>query len=345
MIIGLHDAEKDHMKNKSFPNYALMKLSAYHKAKGDEVVWWMPGKHYDVVYSSKVFDFTPENPYLPPNTIKGGTGYSFSDDLSKGIFSSLADDVDAMLPDYAIYPDCDFAIGYLTRGCIRACRWCCVYAKEGYIKPYRNLVDVLRPDSNKLVLMDNNILACDHGIEQLELLALYNEGTGCRHDKHKHDHDRQKQAEHNPFANIKLDLNQGIDARLVDNRIAEILTKIKWIKYIRFSCDSKEQIDSVINAAEMLISLGTAPSKIFVYLLVTQDVADAAYRVEQLKRLKSITIYAQPERNSRMGIPPPNAEQKEFCQRYIYGGAWRKESWEDYCEKRKSYSKRRYIGT
>ena len=168
--------------------------------------------------------------------------------------------------------------------------------------------------------MDNNILACNHGIEQLELLAFNT-------------------------TNIRLDLNQGIDARLVDNRIAEILAKIKWIKYIRFSCDSKEQIESVVNAAEMLVSLGTAPSKIFVYLLVTQDVADAAYRVERLKRLKSITIYAQPERNSRMGIPPPNAEQKEFCQRYIYGGAWRKESWEGYCEKRKSYSKRRFVGT
>ncbi len=65
MKIGLHDAEKEYLKNKSFPNYALMKISAWHKAQGDTVEWWNPLYKYDKVYSSKVFDFTPTNPYLP----------------------------------------------------------------------------------------------------------------------------------------------------------------------------------------------------------------------------------------------------------------------------------------
>ena len=76
MIIALHDAERDHMPGKSFPNFALMKISAYHKARGDTLVSWnaLYNQHYGAVYSSKVFDFTPENPYLPPDAIKGGTG-------------------------------------------------------------------------------------------------------------------------------------------------------------------------------------------------------------------------------------------------------------------------------
>ena len=38
MLIGLHDSEKEHFKKaKTFPNYALMKISAYHKEKGDTV--------------------------------------------------------------------------------------------------------------------------------------------------------------------------------------------------------------------------------------------------------------------------------------------------------------------
>ncbi len=80
MRIGLHDAERDHMKGKTFPNFALMKLSAYHKARGDAVEIWNPVNNaaYGVVYSSKVFDFTPENPYLPANTVKGGTGYGLT---------------------------------------------------------------------------------------------------------------------------------------------------------------------------------------------------------------------------------------------------------------------------
>lgn len=75
MRIGLHDAEQEYMRHKTFPNYVLMKISAYHKARGDSVEWWSPMCHYDRVYSSKVFDFTPENLYLPPDTIRGGTGY------------------------------------------------------------------------------------------------------------------------------------------------------------------------------------------------------------------------------------------------------------------------------
>ncbi|RKJ55842.1 hypothetical protein D7X25_07365 [bacterium 1XD42-8] len=71
----MHDAEQEHLRNKTFPNYALMKISAYHKSRGDMVEWWIPMKQYDRVYSSKVFDFTPENPYLPECTIRGGTGY------------------------------------------------------------------------------------------------------------------------------------------------------------------------------------------------------------------------------------------------------------------------------
>ena len=59
-----------YMKHKTFPNYALMKFRATHKAAG------IPSNgqclcHYDRVYSSKVFDFTPENLYLPPDTIRG----------------------------------------------------------------------------------------------------------------------------------------------------------------------------------------------------------------------------------------------------------------------------------
>ena len=152
MKIGLHDSEKEHLRNKSFPNYALMKISAYHKSKGDKVEWWSPLEKYDKVYSSKIFDFTPENPYLPPDTIKGGTGYDMK--------SVLPQEIDDMYPDYSIYPECDYAVGFITRGCPNSCRWCVVPKKEGEIKPYRKWQELIRPDSNKLILMDNNILAC-----------------------------------------------------------------------------------------------------------------------------------------------------------------------------------------
>ena len=117
MIVGLHDAEKEHFKVKNFPNLALMKISAWHKARGDMVEWWNPLHQCDRVYSSKIFDFTPVNPRLPKGTVRGGTGYR---DIPMS--RELPKEMDNMFPDYSIYPECDYAIGYLTRGCPNHCR-------------------------------------------------------------------------------------------------------------------------------------------------------------------------------------------------------------------------------
>lgn len=301
MYIGLHDAEKDHIRGKIFPNLALMKISAWHKSNGDTVEWWNPLYRYDRVYSSKVFDFTPDNPYLPDDAIRGGTGYS---DLPMN--KELPPEVDAIYPDYSIYPECDYAIGYLTRGCPNHCPWCVVPLKEGMIRPYRKWQDVVREDTDKLVLMDNNILACEYGIGQLESLI----GSGYR-----------------------IDLNQGMDARLVTDRVAKILSQLEWIRFIRFSCDQKAQIEPIKRTIELLGQYGVKPYRIFIYLLVTKDIEDAAYRVEELKKYKGINIYAQAERNERLGIMP-NAQQLEFQQRYVYGGCYRKETWKVYCSRK-----------
>lgn len=301
MLIGLHDAEMDSMKHKTFPNYALMKISAWHKAQGDSVEWWTPLKTYDRVYSSKVFDFTPENPYLPENTIRGGTGYR---DIPKD--QTLPGDIDAVFPDYSIYPACDYAIGFLTRGCPRRCPWCVVPEKEGNIRPYRTWRELVRQDTNKLLLMDNNILACEYGIGQLEELA----GSGYR-----------------------IDLNQGMDARLVDERIAKILIRLQWIRYIRFSCDQASQIEPIEKVYRLFKELGGAVSKIFVYLLVRRDVDEAARRVEALKKLRGISLYAQAERDVTNQIVP-SAAQLVFANRYIYGRCYKTETWSEYCKKR-----------
>ena len=301
MLVGLHDAEKEYLKNKHFPNYALMKISAWHKSRGDDVEWWNPLVKYDRVYSSKVFDFTPTDAYLPEDTIRGGTGYR---DIP--MEQKLPTEVDEMFPDYSIYPECDFAVGYLTRGCPNQCRWCIVPKKEGNIKLYRAWEDIVRTDTDKLVLMDNNILACQYGIEQLQSLI----GSGyC------------------------IDLNQGMDARLVDDHVAGILSQLKWIRFIRFSCDQKSQIEPVRNAIELLGKHGVKPYIIFIYLLVTADIQDAVERVEALKGYKAVNLYAQAERNERLGIIP-NKMQMEFQQRYIYSGCYRNETWNEYCSRK-----------
>ena len=307
MRIAIHDTDAEHLNRRDkFPNYALMKISAYHKARGDTVEWFtaMESHLYDKVYSSKVFDFTPENPYLPENTIKGGTGY--------GIFNELPEEIDNMFPDYSIYPECDYAIGFLTRGCPNKCSWCYVPQKEGDIKPYRKWQDIVRQDTNKLTLMDNNILACPHGVEQLSQLAE---------------------------TDYKLDINQAMSVFLVSPEIADVLAKCKWQKYIRFSVDHKAQIDGMYKAAKLLEARGIPNSKLFIYCLLTDDLSDDLERIYAMRKLKSATLYGMPYKDQRKGIMPKHW-QNVMAQKYIYSGQWRKIDWNEWVETHQGYFKK-----
>ena len=124
MRVGLIDVDSH-----NFPNLALMKISAHHKARGDDVQWAIPLEHYDVVYQSKVFDdtYSPDIDWQPnaDRIVKGGTGY--------GLDNKLPDEIEHIYPDYSIYPELteDTAYGFLTRGCPRHCDFCIVGDKEG----------------------------------------------------------------------------------------------------------------------------------------------------------------------------------------------------------------------
>lgn len=96
----------------NYPNLALMKISSYHKARGDKVGWYNPFDHYDKVYMAKVFSFTEDYRQWITNADqieKGGTGY----DIKK----VLLPEIDRMIPDYDLYNvDKNLAYGFLTRG-------------------------------------------------------------------------------------------------------------------------------------------------------------------------------------------------------------------------------------
>lgn len=270
MLIGLHDADRT-----KFPNYALMKLSAWHKSRGDTVEWWNPMKAYGRVYSSKVFTYTPICEYLPPDAIKGGTGY--------GEYAELPAEVDDCFPDYSIYPDVDYAIGFLTRGCIRCCPWCVVPRKEGGIRPYRTWRDIKRPDSRDIVLMDNNILACPHGIEQLQSMI---------------------------GEDVRIDVNQGLDARLITPKIAALLGRLKWIRFVRMSCDTDEMLPVILEKARLLNACGIKNWRLFVYVLV-RDISSAERRCIALREAGMVP-FAQPYRDFA-GKTEPSAEHRAFA--------------------------------
>ena len=220
MRVAIHGVDGHH-----FPNLALMR--------------------YDRVYASKVFTFTPDDPFLPPDAIRGGTGYD--------VTSRLPPEIEFMSPDYTIYPQFEEAYGFLTRGCVSKCPWCVVPRKEGAIRPVADIEQICNTNTgfrHRAILMDNNFLAAP--------LDFVREQT-----------DKMKRLK------IKVDFNQATDARLYDDERAQIMASVPVIKYLRISCDTDAMLPHCVSAITRLRKAGYKKD-MFVYVLAKNDGIDSA---------------------------------------------------------------------
>jgi hypothetical protein len=288
MHVALHNG--DAQTRGKFPNLPLMKLAAWHKAKGDTVSKFMPlmKNTYDRVYSSRVFSFSKPDIYLPADSIKGGIGY--------GGLEWLPDEIEHICPDYSFY-NTKFSLGFLTRGCIRDCKWCVVPQKEGDIREHADIEEFCR--HKKVVLMDNNVLAHEHGIRQIEKMTKMG---------------------------IRVDFNQGLDARLIDARMARMLAALGWIRFLRLACDHSSQMPSIEKAVGLLRANGFT-NQISVYVLV-KNIEDALVRVEFLRAL-GVTPFAQPYRKNNAKSKPERISS-EFARWVNLKPAFHSTSWDNY---------------
>lgn len=266
MNIGLIDVD-----GHNFPNLALMKISAWHKAQGDNVEWWWGFSDYDRVYMSKVFDstYTPDIPE-PVNAreiIKGGTGY--------GLDNELPYEIEHSFPDYSLYPELtkDTAYGFLSRGCPRGCPFCIVKDKEG-LRSHKvaDLSEFWNGQKN-IVLCDPNLLACPEHMDLIQQLA---------------------------DSKAWVDMNQGVDARLLTSRNIEALNQVK-IKNIHFAWDLMEQSDAVLRGLKLYMEQGKIQDnrRRTVYVLVNFDstMEENLYRIYTLRDMNFspyVMIYDKP---------------------------------------------------
>ena len=276
-----------------FPNLALMRLSNWHKRRGDTVEWWTGFTHYDRVYMSKVFTFTPDFDTVinAEEIVTGGTGYKD--------FGSLPPEVEACQPDYTLYPNWKPAIGFLTRGCFRSCDFCIVPRKEGPLHPAASWEEVKRPDSREMILLDNNVLASDYGLDQIDRMS------------------REQ---------VWVDFNQGLDARLITPEIARMLARLHWIRFVRLACDTSEMLPVIRQVTAYLKEAGVAQSRLWSYALV-RDVVEALQRVQALREM-GVEHFVQPYRDYDGG--EPTEEQKAFARWVNRKSLFKSCTWESY---------------
>lgn len=269
--IGLIDV--DHHR---FPNIAQMKLSAWHKAQGDDVEVYDGISHYDKVYVSKVFSFTQDwsEHINADEVVRGGTGYALHGpggiDFVKEEDKPLPDEIEHIMPDYSLYNITDTAYGFLSRGCPRGCEFCIVGKKEGLCSRKVADLEEFWTGQKNLVLCDPNLLACKERMDLLEQIA------------------RSKAV---------VDVNQGLDIRFCTQEVCEAIKQIK-IKEIHFAWDRYKDKEAILPKLELFAKYGpkiNQHNKI-VYVLVNfestleQDL-ERIYTIRDLGYWPYIMIY------------------------------------------------------
>lgn len=256
MKIGLQDIDGHH-----FPNFALMRLSAWHKEQGDIVEWANPlFGEYDLIYKSKVFTFSPDDytPWKCP-VIKGGTGYDITSRLSLEVEQSKA-------MDYSLYPEYQFSLQFFSRGCIRKCPFCLARDKEGYITPVEPVQ--LNPKGKWIEVLDNNFFANSEWRSSIDYLL----------------HQQQPVNLH------------GVDIRIMNEEQAFWLNKLRLKRnhvHIAWDLPDLDLTDKLSEVTQYI-----APWKLTCYILVgyNSTIEQDLYRIQRCRDFK-VTPFVMPYRD------------------------------------------------
>ena len=150
---------------------------------------------------------------------------------------------------------------------------------SGNIHPYMDVDEIAVDGRTNLVLMDNNVLASDYGLMQIEKIM-----------------ERK----------YRVDFNQALDARLVTDDVAKLLARVRWLNQIRFGCDTSKQMAECEKAMALIDSYRDTPMHYLLYTIIIGNIGECYERVSHFRENKRVRIVAQPYRdfnNPKQVIP------------------------------------------
>ena len=227
-------------------NLALAKIEKYHINKGDVIKFDLPiyRSWADKIYVSVIFTW---------NKWKAEQWVS-----DKSTIGGSGWDLKTNLPEEIekIHPHIN--CGFTTRGCIRNCKFCVVPTKEGKIHAVADVYDIWDGNSKNITLMDNNILAMPDHFEKICKQLI-----------------KEK---------LRVDFNQGLDARLLNNDNVRLLSKIKHKEY-HFAWDNIQDEKIIKNAIKLLRENGINRSSWYVLSGFNTTFDEDLYKANELKTL------------------------------------------------------------
>ena len=250
-----------------YPPIGLLKLASYHKLNGDTVELAKgcvsPKTKPDLVYVTSLFTWMWKPVWKTVSYYKklfpevelrlGGLYASLMPDHAKKsgadfIYNGVFSEAENLMPAYELVPEWDGSIIFSSRGCNRRCAYCAVWRIEGSIGSCKHSIkNLVYPGHTRVILWDNNILQSAYWTEVFDELVQLSKVHG-----------------------LKIDFNQGLDARLVTNEVAEKLSKMK-LMCVRIAYDREAMRDLVEEALEELSSKGLRRRSVLVYLLYNFD--------------------------------------------------------------------------
>jgi hypothetical protein len=242
-----------------YPPLGLLKLSSYHKSRGDQVEYVhgkILAKHRpNFVYVTSLFTYAwkpvheavkfHKRQFPRAKVILGGIYASLLPEHAKisgadEIHTGLYHPAEMLMPDYDLVPEWDGSILFASRGCVRNCSFCSVPSLEGPPSAFRySISELVHPRHTRVILWDNNILA------NANWRAIFDELEKL---------------------NLIVDFNQGLDARLINDDVAQRISRLR-MNAIRLAYDYRTAGPAVEKAIERLRANGVRPRKILVYAL------------------------------------------------------------------------------